>query len=337
MTNTSLFDYPLSPDRIAQKSAEPRDHSRLLVLDRKAGTWTHHRFYDIGSFLKPGDLLVVNETKVFKARLRTADGIEIFLLRPNGDQWVALAKPGRKLAVGTRIAFGDGRRGRVIAKQDDGTVTLDFGVPADDIIAWADRVGEIPVPPYVDRVPDHPDDYQTAYAKHVGSVAAPTAGFHMTSSLMDALKEQGVRFAPLTLHVGLGTFRPIKSDTIEAHQMHEEWIDIPEETQRMIKETRNASHRVIAVGTTTVRALESGVTNGFTNIFITPGYRFMTVDGLITNFHLPRSSLLVLVSAFVGEGRDEVDIGRRIMLDAYRDAIKNDYRLYSFGDAMLIV
>jgi S-adenosylmethionine:tRNA ribosyltransferase-isomerase len=339
-TPTDAFDYVLPPERIAQQSVEPRDHSRLLMLDRTAGTWTHHHFYDIGSFLKPGDLLVVNETKVFKARLAgrigTAD-VEVFLLRPDGDGWLALARPGRKLDVGTTVTFPDGRTCSVAQKTDDGTVTLNFDAPADDVLAWADHVGSVPIPPYVSTLPSSPDQYQTVYAKHIGSVAAPTAGFHFTPELIERLKSQGIRFATVTLHVGLGTFRPIKTDTIEEHQMHEEWIDVPEETQTLIAETKRNGGRVIAVGTTSVRALESDVAHGFTNIFITPGYRFKIVDGMITNFHLPKSSLIVLVSSFVAEKQNDPDQGRQTVLDAYRDAIKNDYRFYSFGDAMLIL
>lgn len=348
-TPTSLFDYPLPEERIAQMSVEPRDHSRLLVLDRAAGTWNHHHFYDIGQFLKPGDLLVVNETKVFKARLRGTVGrgavsappqadteIEIFLLRPDDNHWRALAKPGKKLSVGSTITFDDGRTCDVIAKQDDGTVTLNFSATSEDVLAWADRVGEIPIPPYVSTLPSSTEQYQTVYAKQTGSVAAPTAGFHFTPALMERLKTQGIRFATVTLHVGLGTFRPIKTDTLEEHEMHEEWIDVPAETQQLISDAKQRGGRVIAVGTTTVRALESSVTNGFTNIFITPGYRFKVIDGLITNFHLPKSSLIVLVSSFVAEKQNDPDKGREIVLNAYRDAIQHEYRFYSFGDAMLI-
>jgi S-adenosylmethionine:tRNA ribosyltransferase-isomerase len=341
---TSLFDYHLPKKRIAQKSVEPRDHSRLLVLDRKTGAWTHRHFYDIGQFLKPGDLLVVNESKVFKARLhgrtdKVDADVEVFLLRPVGDagQWLALAKPGRKLGVGSGVTFPDGRTCEVMSKQEDGTVSVDFRASPDDVIAWTDRIGEIPTPPYVERVPSSPDEYQTVYAKTVGSVAAPTAGFHFTPELMKQLKSQGVEFATVTLHVGLGTFRPMKTRLVEEHEMHEEWINIQEKTQDAIRETKKRGNRVIAVGTTTVRALESGITNGFTKIFITPGYQSKTVNGLITNFHLPKSTLLVLVSSFAGEGRDDVDEGRRTILHAYEDAIAKDYRFYSFGDAMLIV
>ena len=339
-TPTSIFDYNLPQERIAQQSVEPRDHSRLLVLDRSTGAWSHHHFFEIGSFLRPGDLLVINETKVFNARLTGRVGkveMEVFLLRPDGDGWLALARPGRKLRVSETITFIDGRTCVVTKKHDDGTVRLDFHTPADEVLAWTDHVGSIPVPPYVSVIPSSSDQYQTVYAKHVGSVAAPTAGFHFTRELMEQLRSTGIQFATVTLHVGLGTFRPIKTDTIEAHDIHEEWIDVPQETQRLIAETKKKGGHVIAVGTTTARALESDVKSGFTNIFITPGYRFKTIDGLITNFHLPKSSLLVLVSAFAGEHHTDPDEGRRIVLDAYRDAIDQKYRFYSFGDAMLIV
>ena len=333
---TSLFWYDLPEEQIAQKSVEPRDHSRLLVLDREQETLEHKKFFELGDFLKADDLLIVNETKVFKARLRTDNGVEIFLLRPEGNGWIALAKPGRKISVGDVVTFEDGRTCEVVGKQEDGTVMLNFDAAAGDILAWADRVGEIPVPPYVGEIPTEADKYQTVYAKTVGSVAAPTAGFHFTPELMEMLKAKGVRFATVTLHVGLGTFRPIKSDTIEEHEMHAEWIDVPEETQRLIRETKDAGSRVIAVGTTSVRALESDVTNGFTNLFITPGYQFKVVDGLITNFHLPQSSLLVLVSAFISEHKNDPDTGRNVLLSAYNQAIKEGYRFYSFGDAMFI-
>ncbi|HWR00180.1 MAG TPA: tRNA preQ1(34) S-adenosylmethionine ribosyltransferase-isomerase QueA [Candidatus Methylomirabilis sp.] len=350
---TSHFDYHLPNDRIAQEPVRPRDHSRLLVLDRTAGTWTHHRFYDIGTFLRPNDLLVVNESKVFKARLRGRfrrddpvvastrrrpdQDVEIFLLRPEGSRWLALAKPGRIISVGSIIAFADGISCNVIAKLDDGTIAIDFHASANDIFAWTDKAGEIPTPPYVERAKPSADDYQTVYARTTGSVAAPTAGFHFTPELIQSLKDAGIRFATVTLHVGLGTFRPIKTETLEEHVMHEEWIDMPKETRNAIVATKQSGGRVIAVGTTTVRALESDVEHGLTDIFITPGYRFKAVDGLITNFHLPKSSLLVLVSSFVGASRPDSDEGRRIALRAYEDAIREGYRFYSFGDAMLIV
>ena len=350
---TSDFGYNLPPDRIAQEPVKPRDQSRLLVLDRQTGSIEHRRFFEIGGFLKPGDLLVVNESKVFKARLsgtvgaglprpergdRAPTEMEIFLLRPDGKRWIALAKPGRKLEVGGHITFQDGSTAQVVEKRDVGTIVLDFGRTADEVLAWTDRVGSVPTPPYVDRPPgDAEQTYQTVYAKTVGSVAAPTAGFHFTPELIEKLKSEGIRFATVTLHVGLGTFRPIKTETIEEHQMHEEWVDVPDETMRLIEETRTNGGRVIAVGTTTVRSLESGVRHGFTDIFITPGYRFRFVEGLITNFHLPKSTLIILVSAFVGEKHDDPDWGRRTVLAVYEEAIRNGYRFYSFGDAMLIL
>ncbi|MCI0479119.1 tRNA preQ1(34) S-adenosylmethionine ribosyltransferase-isomerase QueA [Candidatus Uhrbacteria bacterium] len=336
--NTSDFDYFLPPDRIAQEPVKPRDQSRLLVVDRTTGDVEHRRFFEIDGFLKPGDLLVVNDSKVFKARLTTTDGIEIFLLRPDVGRWMALARPGRKLAVGSSVTFADGTTTGVVEKHADGTVELDFGRTAEEVLAWTDRVGTVPTPPYVERPPaDAETVYQTVYADKTGSVAAPTAGFHFTPEIIADLKATGIRFATVTLHVGLGTFRPMKTDRVEDHVMHEEWVDVPDETTRLIKETKAAGGRVIAVGTTSVRALESGVRHGFTDMFITPGYRFKIVDGLITNFHLPKSTLLVLVSAFTGEKRDDPDWGRRTVLGAYESAIAEGYRFYSFGDAMFIV
>ncbi len=329
---TSDFDYVLPPERIAQTPAEPRDSSRLLVLDRHTGEMRHRRFFEIGEFLRPGDLLVVNESKVFKARLRAGD-VEIFLLRSDGPHWLALAKPGRKMKSGATLTFSDGMTCRVIEKRDNGTIAIDFGMPPEDVLAWTDRVGEVPLPPYIhqsqveSRKSKVAATYQTVYAKTVGSVAAPTAGFHFTPELIEKLKSQGVRFATVTLHVGLGTFRPIKTETLDAHEMHEEWVDVPDETLAAIEETKRRGGGGIAVGTTTVRALESGVRRGFTNIFITPGYQFKIIDALITNFHLPKSTLLVLLSAFAG---------RDLVFKAYSEAIENGYRFYSFGDAMFI-
>ncbi len=327
---TSDFDYILPPDRIAQSPIKPRDHSRLLVLNRASQSWQHHHFYEIGDFLKPGDLLIVNESKVFKARLFGMVGtkIEIFLLHPDGNSWIALAKPGRKLRVGTVITFQDGTTACVENKLDDGTIRISFDKSAEEVFAWTDAIGSVPVPPYVEKAPTDQSDYQTVYANSIGSVAAPTAGFHFTPELIEKLKQQGIQFASITLHVGLGTFRPMKTETLEEHVMHSEWISVPSETRRAISDTKRRGGRVIAVGTTTVRALESGIEEGFTNIFITPGYQFKIIDGLITNFHLPKSTLLVLVSALAG---------RELILKAYQEAIKENYRFYSFGDAMLIV
>jgi S-adenosylmethionine:tRNA ribosyltransferase-isomerase len=351
---TDLFDYDLPKDRIAQEPVRPRDHSRLLVLNRETGDMKHHRFHEINDFLKPGDLLVVNETKVFNARLlgeidqQTIDNkqprrwrgeqtIEVFLLRPEqGNNWIVLAKPGKLLDRGSAITFQNNVSCTVQKKRSDGTIIATFNRSPDEIIAWTDIAGSVPVPPYIKKAPDQSDDYQTVYAKEVGSVAAPTAGFHFTPELIEKLKAQGIKFATLTLHVGLGTFRPVKTETIEEHEMHEEWIGIPKETQELTKNTKREGGRVIAVGTTTVRALESDVNQGFTNLFITPGYKFKTVDAMITNFHLPKSTLMVLVSSFAGEKYNDSDDGRKMILRAYEEAKRESYRFYSFGDAMMI-
>jgi S-adenosylmethionine:tRNA ribosyltransferase-isomerase len=402
--NASLFDYTLPPERIAQEPVRPRDHSRLLVLDRKTGGIEHHRFFEIGEFLNPGDLLIVNDSKVFKARLRgklrpepapsgasgslacpelnleelraernrsSEEGalnatkpqlpsIETFLLRPlDGRDWIVLLRPSKKAPIGSMIEFTDGVACEIKEKFEDGTVRAEFNRTSDEIIAWTERAGEIPVPPYVERAPDKLEDYQTVYAEKTGSVAAPTAGFHFTPDLIASLKSKGIRFASVTLHVGLGTFRPMQSDTLEEHAMHGEWFEIPEETIRLIEEIKAAGGRVIAVGTTTVRALESygkevgswklgfgddqtpnpsfqTPNSGMTSIFITPGFTFNVIDGLITNFHLPKSTLLVLVSAFAGAVHADSDEGRKLILRAYEEAIRENYRFYSFGDAMFI-
>jgi S-adenosylmethionine:tRNA ribosyltransferase-isomerase len=351
---TSDFDYLLPPERIAQSPAEPRDHSRLMAINRAKGTWEHRHFFEIGEYLRPGDLLVVNESRVFKARLfgtspnpsfvRRGDErqtlpltkgevegvlhVEIFLIRPHENHWLAMGKPGRKLQPGSVISFDGGMSCEIIQKNDDGTILIDFKKSAEEIFAWTEKYGDVPTPPYVTKSLDDPNKYQTVYANQTGSVAAPTAGFHFTSELIASLKNQGIQFASVVLHVGIGTFRPMKTETLEEHVMHEEWIDVPDETMKLIEETRAKGGRVIAVGTTTVRALESDVRHGFTNMFITPGYTFKYIDGLITNFHLPKSTLLVLVSSFAG---------RELMLKAYTEAIQHEYRFYSFGDAMLII
>ncbi|MFA4955113.1 MAG: tRNA preQ1(34) S-adenosylmethionine ribosyltransferase-isomerase QueA [Patescibacteria group bacterium] len=361
---TADFEYILPPERIAQEPVRPRDASRLLVLNRETGAAQDRVFSEIGEFLRPGDLLVVNRSKVFKARLagviasaytnharQSPDSgdcfvaaaprndtkrLEIFLLRPEGAVWTALAKPGRKLKPGSEIEFSDGSACRVVEKNPDGTVSLDFGATAAEVLALTEKIGQVPTPPYVEKTVTDPADYQTVYAKEVGSVAAPTAGFHFTPELIEKLKRQGINFAEVILHVGLGTFRPIKTETLEEHAMHEEWLEVPPETRRAIQAAKTSGNRVIAVGTTTVRALESGLEKGATRIFITPGYQFKTVDALITNFHLPKSTLLVLVSAFTGEKHADSDWGRRTILAAYQDAIAKGYRFYSFGDAMFV-
>ncbi|MCR4279101.1 MAG: tRNA preQ1(34) S-adenosylmethionine ribosyltransferase-isomerase QueA [bacterium] len=330
---TSDFDYNLPIERIAQKPMRPRDHSRLMVLDRKSGNIDHKTFFEIESLLNAGDLLIINNSKVFRARLKTNDEREVFLLRPEGSYWHALLKPGKTFHIGDIVHFSEKNasatpiaHAKIVSKHADGTASIDFEMDPNRVIELTEHIGEIPTPPYVESITDN-SDYQTVYAKDTGSVAAPTAGFHFTPELIEKIKTKGVQFAEVTLHVGLGTFRPMRSETIEEHEMHEEWINVPDETQNKIKETKAHGGRVIAVGTTTVRALESNTQNGFTRIFITPGYTFKVIDGLITNFHLPKSTLLVLVSAFAG--RDNI-------MNAYTQAIENEYRFYSFGDAMFI-
>jgi S-adenosylmethionine:tRNA ribosyltransferase-isomerase len=371
-TPTDLFSYDLPPERVAQEPVEPRDHSRLMVLDRKTGAWEHRKFFEIINELKAGDVLVMNNTKVFKARLygELMDGvtekrrnIEVFLLRPRegampeSSVWEALAKPGKLLHPGNRIDLG-GFIATVADKQDDGTFLLSFETSVENVLAFADKHGEVPTPPYVKKVPEKLETYQTVYAEKVGSVAAPTAGFHFTPRLLDEIKKKGIQIEFVTLHVGLGTFRPMKTATIEEHEMHAEFVEISADVAQRINQAKQEGRRVIAVGTTTVRTLEGAaavchpegakrpkdLTRSFAdaqddkylprdgllgdvNLFITPGFEFKIVDALITNFHLPKSTLLVLVSAFAG---------REHILAAYEEAIRQNYRFYSFGDAMFI-
>jgi S-adenosylmethionine:tRNA ribosyltransferase-isomerase len=340
---TSDFDYELPEKLIAQKPASPRESARLMVLDRTKDALRHLHVRDLPEVLRAGDVLVVNVSKVFKARLagRLDDAkrseIELFLVRPEGKSWRALARPGRKLEPGSRIAVAKGFVGTVRWKESDGSVLVDFGLPAETVIRLADRHGEVPLPPYITRKPKSPAEYQTAYAKRVGSVAAPTAGFHLTKPLIAKLKKKGVEFLEVTLHVGLGTFMPIRSMSLADHKMHAEWVMIPEETVKGVMRAKVEGRRVIAVGTTTVRALEGASIacggelcpwHGDVDLFITPGFRFKVVDALMTNFHLPKSTLLVLISALAR--RDKV-------LRAYEAAVKKKYRFYSYGDAMLIL
>ncbi len=340
-TPIDLFDYVLPPERIAQEPVRPRDTSRLMVLDRVTGERQHKRFFEIVDELREGDLLVMNDTKVFKARLRGrrfAKEFEVFLLRPVADAlpgaavWHALVRPGKLVHVGNNIQLADGVMATVVDKLSDGSVRLSFLMSNEEVIDFANRYGEIPVPPYVEKAPENFNDYQTVYARETGSVAAPTAGFHFTPELIEKLKGKGVQFAYVTLHVGIGTFRPVKTATLEEHEMHSEFVEVTPETAAIIHAAKREGRRVVAVGTTTVRALEgSGVPEtgfvGDVNMFITPGYAFKIVDALITNFHLPKSTLLVLVSAFAG---------RENILAAYNEAVEKDYRFFSFGDAMFI-
>lgn len=350
---TSDFDYHLPNERIAQAPVEPRDHSKLMVVDRLNKKVDHQQFFDIVEYLQPGDLLVWNNSKVFKARLfgdllsatgevlrEHAKPVEIFLIRAmeNEGVWKVLAKPGKHVLPGMRVSFAPDFFCEIIAKEPEGTILVQFSDDAATVRAKANQYGLIPLPPYV-KDEKHEIDvntYQTVYAKHEGSVAAPTAGFHFTPELIAKIKAKGVEFAEVTLHVGLGTFLPVKSEKIEDHTMHAEVVEISEETVVKIKQAKAQGRRVIAVGTTTVRTLEGVATlanglqayHGDLNIFITPGFEFKVIDALITNFHLPKSTLLMLVSAFMGD--------REFTLVCYRQAVEAEYRFYSFGDAMFI-
>jgi len=336
------FYYDLPKSLIAQSPLEKRDMSRLLVLDRKTGKTTHLYFHDIKNFINPGDCLVINNTRVIPARLLgvredTGGKIEFVLLRKHDtDVWEVLLKPGRKAKVGTWFVFGNNLLRAEILKIVDGgnrLVRFHYDGIFEEVL---DRVGIIPLPPYITEELKDKERYQTVYSKYDGSAAAPTAGLHFTDELINELKNNGVQFAELTLHVGIGTFRPVKTENIEEHHMHSEYFKIGKEACEIINRTRSQNRRVIAVGTTSCRVLESVAaddgtvkpTEGETDIFIYPGYRFKAIDGLITNFHLPESTLLMLVSAFAG---------RENILAAYKDAIDMKYRFFSFGDAMLII
>lgn len=354
---TKDFHYNLPPDSIAQAPIKPRDHSKLMVLDCGARTMSHRKFFDICDYLEEGDLLVVNNSKVFRARLTASKGeteLEIFLLRPDREKWMVLARPGKKLKIGDTIEFRDGVKAEVISKKHDGTVALKFNVTDELVFKYAEKFGEVPTPPYVKQAPKDAQDYQTVYAQKTGSVAAPTAGFHFTPELMSKLRSKGVKIAYVTLHVGLGTFRPVMTENIEDHEMHEEWIEVSNDTAKLVNETKASGGRVVAVGTTSVRSLEAAARklpitddqlpmkdvinsySGFTDLFIKPGDEFRIVDVMITNFHLPESTLIMLVSAFAQSKMDETDAGRQFVLNAYQEAINNDYRFYSFGDAMML-
>jgi S-adenosylmethionine:tRNA ribosyltransferase-isomerase len=329
---TSDFDYHLPPERIAQEAA-PRGESRLLVLDR-TGPDRHARVRDLPRLLRPGDLLVLNDTRVIPARLygqRASGGrMEVLLIERRGErEWDALVKPGRRAQPGTAIGFDAGLSAEVMDKREDGRHLLRFSEPVEPHL---DRLGHIPLPPYIHR-PDTPEDrerYQTVYARHPGSVAAPTAGLHFNEELLREIESAGIEIARVTLHVGIGTFKPVSAERTEEHRMESERYEIGEETAAALRRAR----RVVAVGTTVVRTLESAARDGevqpgsgSTALFITPGFRFQVVDALLTNFHLPRSTLLMLVSAFAG---------REKVLAAYEEAIREGYRFYSYGDAMLV-
>lgn len=336
------FDYELPQELIAQDPLEDRSGSRLMVLDRETGAVTHKIFKDITDYLQPGDCLVINNTKVIPARLfgvrmGTEAKIEILLLRrQEGDVWETLVKPGKKCRIGTQISFGDGLlTGEIIDVIEDGNRLIRFCYEGifEEIL---DRLGQMPLPPYITHQLQDKNRYQTVYARYDGSAAAPTAGLHFTPELLDAIRAKGVSVAEVTLHVGLGTFRPVKADTVEEHHMHSEFYRIEQSEADKINAVKAAGGRVIAVGTTSTRTLESAVLadgtvpakSGWTDIFIYPGYTFQVVDALITNFHLPQSTLVMLVSALAG---------REHVLQAYEEAVKERYRFFSFGDAMLIL
>ena len=334
------FDYELPEERIAQLPVEPRDSSRLMVLHPKDHTIEHHHFHQLGEFLEKGDVLIFNDTRVIPARLigareNTGGKVEIFLLRQmDKHQWEALVKPGKKVRVGSIIRFSEELACEIIDHTDFGGRIVRFiydGV-FEEIL---DRLGSMPLPPYIHEKLEDQERYQTIYSRVKGSAAAPTAGLHFTERLMERLRSKGIQFGFITLHVGLGTFRPVHVETIEDHVMHREFYSVPAETAKLIQRARNDGRRVVAVGTTSIRTLEASAMrtgnveagSGWTDIFIYPGYQFNVVDAVITNLHLPKSTLIMLISAFAG---------REFTLAAYRTAVEEQYRFFSFGDAMLI-
>ena len=336
------FYYDLPEELIAQDPLEDRSSSRLLVLDKETGATSHHIFKKITGYLKEGDCLVINDTKVIPARLigakeGTGAKIEILLLkRKENNIWETLVKPGKKAKVGTRIVFGEGILvGEAVGIVEEGNRLVKFEYEGifEEIL---DQLGQMPLPPYITHQLEDKNRYQTVYAKHTGSAAAPTAGLHFTPELLKEIEEKGIDIARVTLHVGLGTFRPVKVDEITDHHMHSEFYQVDEEAAKKINRAKDSGHRVICVGTTSCRTIESAAdetahlkpTSGWTEIFIYPGYKFKILDGLITNFHLPESTLIMLVSALAG---------REHVLAAYEEAVQERYRFFSFGDAMLII
>ena len=336
----SDFYFDLPEELIAQTPLERRDASRLLVLNKKTGELEHRHFYDLPEYLHEGDCLVMNDSRVLPARLlgcRSSGGsVELVLLRDLGEgKWECLSRPGRKTKPGTELSFGDGElTATVLAVTEGGNRIVQFHYEG-IFLEVLERLGKMPLPPYIKAELNDAERYQTVYSREVGSAAAPTAGLHFTQELLQKLADKGIRLCYVTLHVGLGTFRPVKEEEIEDHPMHAEFCMIPEETARIVNETKKNGGRVIAVGTTSCRTLESfasadgtlSPSSGWTDIFIYPGYRFKCIDALITNFHLPESTLIMLVSALAG---------RETILHAYETAVKERYRFFSFGDAMLI-
>ena len=338
---THDFWYDLPEELIAQTPLEHRDTSRLLVMDRTTGKVWHQHFYDVIRYLQPGDCLVMNDSRVLPARLLghrpTGGAVELLLLRDLGEKrWECLAKPGRKLQAGQEVVFGDDElTATVVEVREDGNRIVEFRYEG-IFLEVLERLGKMPLPPYIKAELQDQERYQTVYSREVGSAAAPTAGLHFTNELLEKIRSNGVKTAFVTLHVGLGTFRPVKAEDISEHHMHSELCMMSDETARILNETKRNGGRVICVGTTSCRTLESLVNedgtfeakNQWTDIFIYPGYTFKAMDGLITNFHLPESTLVMLVSAFAG---------RENVLSAYNEAVHERYRFFSFGDAMIII
>lgn len=340
----SDYDYVLPKDLIAQEPARPRESARLMIVSRKSRTVEHRYVSDLPEYFKDGDIVIVNNTKVFKARLKgtvtAANGmpsnVEILLIRPEGDIWQAVGQPGRKLTIGRTVTFGPDFSADITAKHPDGSLELAFHLTPEGVIAGSNAVGHVPMPHYIKTEPTL-SEYQTSFAKVTGSVAAPTAGFHLTENIRKQLTRKGVTILEITLHVGPGTFVPIKTDTIDGHVMQSEWVYLDRKTAENIRNAKADHRRITAIGTTTVRSLEgiAALNNGIIrpysgdiSLFIKPGFGFSVIDTLLTNFHLPKSTLLVLVSTFAG---------RELIMNAYQEAIRNQYRFYSFGDAMLIL
>lgn len=336
---TSDFSYDLPSELIAQHPAQKRDQSRLMLLNKKTGEINHKKFYNIIDYLNNGDVLVLNDTRVMPARIfghrpEKNESIEILLLNHKGDTWETLAKPGKKLKIGTEIIFSDELKAEVVDISEDGSRFLKF-IYSGIFEEILDRLGEMPLPPYIQEKLEDKDRYQTVYSKEIGSAAAPTAGLHFTKELLKKIEEKGIEICFITLHVGLGTFRPVKVEDVTKHKMHSEFYIIRDDVAQKINKAKDEGRRIVAVGTTSIRTLESAADDkgyvkaksGWTDIFIYPPYKFKCVDALITNFHLPESTLIMLVSSLST---------REIILNAYNVAVKEKYRFFSFGDAMFI-
>ena len=336
---TSDFSYDLPSELIAQHPAQKRDQSRLMLLNKKTGEINHKKFYNIIDYLNNGDVLVLNDTRVMPARIfghrpEKDESIEILLLNHNGDTWETLAKPGKKLKIGTEIIFSDELKAEVVDISEDGSRFLKF-IYSGIFEEILDRLGEMPLPPYIQEKLEDKERYQTVYSKEIGSAAAPTAGLHFTKELLKKIEEKGIEICFITLHVGLGTFRPVKVEDVTKHKMHSEYYIIRDDVAQKINTAKDEGRRIVAVGTTSIRTLESAADDkgyvkaksGWTDIFIYPPYKFKCVDALITNFHLPESTLIMLVSSLST---------KEIILNAYKVAVKEKYRFFSFGDAMFI-